>query len=81
MKKTVMSVGCALIAAGALAASPALRGFYYGDAASPAGHEWQSPDSVAYNKEQPRATFYYFADTESARKVLPENSAYWMSLD
>ena len=81
MKKTVMSIGCAMVASAMLAASPALKGFYYGDAAAPAGHEWQSPDSVAYNKEQPRATFYYFADTESARKVLPENSSYWMSLD
>lgn len=81
MKKTVMSVGLYALAATALAASPALKGFYYGDAPAPAGHEWQSPDSIAYNKEQPRATFYYFADTESARKVLPENSKYWMSLD
>ena len=81
MKKTVLSIGLSALAATALTASPALKGFYYGDAPSPAGHEWQSPDSIAYNKEQPRATFYYFADTESARKVLPENSKYWMSLD
>ena len=58
-----------------------LGGFYYGDASQPGGHEWQSPDSLAYNKEQPRAVFYSFSDEESALKVLPENSKYWMSLD
>lgn len=58
-------------------------GYYFGEgeAAGPNGNEWQCPDSVAYNKELPRATFYYFADTESARRVLPESSEYWMSLD
>lgn len=65
----------------AAAATPALKGFYYGDAKAPGGHEWQSPDSLAYNKEQPRATFAYFESVESARRVLPENSRYWMSLD
>ncbi len=58
-----------------------LKGFYYGNDAAPGGHEWQSPDSLAYNKEQPRATFYPFESIETARRVLPENSAYWMSLD
>ncbi|MDE6794730.1 MAG: hypothetical protein K2J63_05430, partial [Muribaculaceae bacterium] len=60
-----------------------LGGYYFGEekATGPSGNEWQCPDSISYNKELPRATFYYFGDAESARKVLPENSEYWMSLD
>jgi len=58
-----------------------LRGFFYGNDKAPGGQEWQCPDSIAYNKEQPRAWFFTFADEESARKVLPENSRYWVSLD
>lgn len=63
------------------ASEVALKGYYFGDMAAPGGWEWQCPDSLAYNKELPRATFARFADVESARKVLPENSKYWMSLD
>ena len=59
----------------------ALKGYFYGNMEGPGGWEWQCPDSLAYNKEQPRATFAMFPDIESARKVLPENSPYWMSLD
>lgn len=44
MKKALMSVGALCVAAVAAAAVPALKGFYYGDAAAPGGHEWQSPD-------------------------------------
>lgn len=58
-----------------------IEGFFYGDMKAPTGWEWQSPDSLAYNKEQPHAWFFSFQDTESARKVLPENSKYYMSLD
>ncbi|MDE5880830.1 MAG: DUF4981 domain-containing protein, partial [Muribaculaceae bacterium] len=63
--------------------SNVVGGYYFGEgeATGPSGNEWQCPDSIGYNKELPRATFYYFGDTESARKVLPENSEYWMSLD
>lgn len=58
-----------------------LGGFYYGNDSAPGGHEWQSPDSVAYNKEQPHAIFYTFENLENAKRVLPENSKYWLSLD
>lgn len=81
MKKLLSGAAVFALAATALASTPSLKGFYYGNAMSPGGNEWQCPDSLGYNKEQPRATFYYFADTESARKVLPENSEYWKSLD
>lgn len=58
-----------------------LEGFYYATQEAPQGNEWESPENLALNKEQPRATFFSFADVESARKVLPENSAYWQSLN
>lgn len=44
------------------------KGYFFGDDAAPGGWEWQSPDSVAYNKELPRATFIPFGDAKSARK-------------
>ncbi len=58
-----------------------LKGFYYGDMAEPTGWEWQSPDSLSYNKLQPHAWFFNFENVEQARKVLPENSKYWQSLN
>lgn len=58
-----------------------LKGFSYGDDTHPSGIEWQSPESLAYNKEQPRAVFYSFDNVEAARRVLPEYSKYWMSLN
>ncbi len=58
-----------------------LNGFEYGNASSPDGSEWQSPERLSYNKEYPRAWFFSFADRESARMVLPESSTYWQSLD
>ncbi len=58
-----------------------LAGFRYATEQAPTGKEWQSPEDLALNKEQPRARFFSFADTESALKILPEHSSYWMSLD
>ena len=43
--------------------------------------EWNNPETLSLHKERPRAWFFSFADTESARKVLPEHSAFWRSLD
>ena len=62
-------------------ASAPLEGFTYGEQKAPTGKEWESPEHVAHNKEQPRATFYSFPDVESARKVLPEHSSFVKSLD
>jgi len=59
----------------------ALGGFEYGNSSSPQGDEWNNPTKLGYNKEQPRAHFFTFQDVESARKVLPENSRYWQSLN
>ncbi|MDR0427428.1 MAG: discoidin domain-containing protein [Dysgonamonadaceae bacterium] len=58
-----------------------LKGFHYGKESAPKGTEWESPEDLALNKEQPRAYFFSFQDVESARKVLPENSNYWKSLN
>ena len=60
---------------------PPLGGYYYGDTTAPSGWEWQSPDSLAYNKQQPHAWFFSFGSVDEARKVLPENSSLWRTLD
>lgn len=81
MNKTLISTSILALAAVMQVGAGPLVGFYYGNDSAPGGHEWQSPDSLAYNKEQPRATFYPFATVDNARKVLPEYSEYWKSLD
>lgn len=75
-----------ILFAGILCCSPAwagdvLGGYFYQQQTVPTGWEWQSPDSVAVNKLQPHAWFFSFRNIEEARKVLPENSSYWKSLD
>ena len=75
-----------LLFAGILCCSPAwagdvLGGYFYQQQTVPTGWEWQSPDSVAVNKQQPHAWFFSFRNIDEARKVLPENSSYWKSLD
>ena len=75
-----------ILFAGILCCSPAwagdvLGGYFYQQQEAPTGWEWQSPDSVAVNKLQPHAWFFSFRNIDEARKVLPENSTYWKSLD
>lgn len=55
--------------------------FAFGQVSAPDGEEWKDPQRYSLNKEMPRNWFFSFADRESALKVLPENSAYWKSLD
>lgn len=81
MRKSTMTFLLGCLAAPLMADVTPLEGFFYGNMPAPTGWEWQSPDSLAYNKEQPHAWFFSFADVESARKVLPEHSAYWQSLN
>ena len=71
----------AFVAAQPVAGDERLGGFFYGSMAEPTGWEWQSPDSVAYNKQQPHAWFFSFQDVESARKLLPEHSTLHQSLN
>ena len=75
-----------ILFAGILCCSPAwagdvLGGYFYQQQEAPTGWEWQSPDSVAVNKLQPHAWFFSFRNIDEARKVLPENSSYWKSLN
>ncbi len=58
-----------------------LNGFSYNNSTAPTGKEWESPEDIALNKELPRAYFFSFQDEESAKKVLPENSEYYLSLN
>ncbi len=58
-----------------------LKGFNYAAMTAPTGKEWESPQELALNKEQPHAWFFHFSDTESARRLLPEYSSYYQSLN
>ena len=81
MRKKAMSFFLGCLALPLMAQVAPLEGFYYGSMPAPTGWEWQSVDSLAFNKEQPHAWFFSFESVEQARKVLPEHSAYWQSLD
>jgi beta-galactosidase len=58
-----------------------LQGFLYGVKEGPDGTEWQNPESLSLNKEQPHAYIFPFACEEEALKVLPDGSSYYKSLD
>ena len=58
-----------------------LKGFAYEVQQAPMGKEWESPEKLALNKEQPHSWFFAFSDKESARKVLPEYSSFFRSLN
>ncbi len=86
MRKTLMMLSALCLVATQLPAQTIvggepLQGFYYGDMPAPTGWEWQSPDSLSYNKLQPHAWFFSFKDVPQALNVLPEHSSYWQSLN
>ncbi len=82
MKRLKQSFLLAMLAASAsMTAQTPLPGFQYAAVPAPDGNEWQSPERLALNKEQPRAYVFPFENAEQARLVLPEHSAYWISLD
>ena len=81
MRKKTLSLLFGCLALPLMAQVTPLEGFYYGEMSAPTGWEWQSVDSLSLNKEQPHAWFFSFENVEQARKVLPEHSAYWQSLD
>ena len=81
MKRTYLLLLAGIFCTPAAWADGTLGGYFYQQQEAPTGWEWQSPDSVAVNKLQPHAWFFSFRNIEEARKVLPENSSYWKSLD
>lgn len=76
---TLMLFGTTMLCG--VAQQKALEGMQYATVKAPTGDEWQSPENLSLNKEQPRAYFFSFQDAENARKVLPENSKYWLTLN
>ncbi len=81
MRKITLALLWCGLAMQCLAIHPPLKGFSYATEQAPTGKEWESPENLALNKEQPRSWFFTFQDVESARKILPTNSKYWMSLN
>lgn len=81
MCKTILALLLCFCSMPIWAALPNLPGYRYAKESQPTGKEWESPELIALNKEQPKAYFFSFEDVNSARKVLPENSKYWQSLN
>lgn len=81
MRKITLGLLLCSLATLSFADQKPLEGFSYSSVEAPVGNEWESPENLALNKEQPRAYFFTFQDAASARKVLPENSKYWQSLN
>ena len=81
MNRSYLLLLAGMLCAPAAWADGTLGGYFYQQQEAPTGWEWQSPDSVAVNKLQPHAWFFSFRNIDEARKVLPENSSYWKSLD
>ena len=81
LKSTLSLMMFALAATTVSADVKPLGGFTYASPTAPTGKEWDDPQNYALNKEQPRANFFSFQSVEAARKVLPENSSYWQSLN
>ena len=78
-KSLICSLACTCLASNLLA--DGLKGFDYANVPAPSGKEWESPELLALNKEQPHTWFFTFNDNESARQVLPEHSSYYRSLN
>ena len=81
MNRSYLLLLAGMLCAPAAWADGTLGGYFYQQQTAPTGWEWQSPDSVAVNKQQPHAWFFSFRNIDEARKVLPENSSYWKSLN
>ena len=81
MKKISLALALCCASFYSMADQLPLGGFSYGPVEAPTGKEWESPENLALNKEQPHAYIFPFQDVESARKVLQENSKFWQSLN
>ena len=47
-----------------------LEGFTYATLNAPTGAEWESPENLALNKEQPHAYFFPFQHLDNARYIF-----------
>ena len=82
MMKSIYTVLMLGLAISVSAQQTTLEGFEYSAApTAPDGTEWQSPERLSLNKEQPRAWMFSFATEQEALRVLPEGSTYYLSLD
>ena len=80
--KHTISVALMCCAMWATAQESTLKGFEYDPTPNaPDGTEWQSPERLSLNKEQPRAWLFSYATQQEALRVLPEGSTYFRSLD
>ncbi len=58
MNKTLLTgLLCCSLSIQSFADQP-LEGFTYGSVNAPTGKEWESPENLALNKEQPHAYFF-----------------------
>ena len=73
MKKISLALALCCASFYSMADQLPLGGFSYGQVEAPTGKEWESPENLALNKEQPHAYIFPFQDVESARKVLPKS--------
>ena len=75
MKKRFVTVLLAAFSLSMAATAQNLKGFAYGDVEAPRGYgyvkgqdaglvEWESPEELALNKEQPKAWFFTFDCSE-----------------
>lgn len=76
-----MTLAVGLLSLESYADRTPLEGYAYKAETAPTGKEWEDCQQLALNKEQPHAWFFNFESEQSARNVLPERSAYYLSLD
>lgn len=82
MKRFLLPLLLASLTLSSSAQNQNLVGFAYSARpTNPTGAEWQSPEALALNKEQPRSWGFSFPTEKAATGVLPERGAYWKSLD
>lgn len=78
--KTMLTLGTACCATVMAFAAP-LSGNFFGSPAEPTYREWEQEQNLSLNKEPARAWAFSFKDVEAAKKILPQNSTRWLSLD
>ena len=71
MKKISLALALCCASFYSMADQLPLGGFSYGPMEAPTGKEWESPENLALNKEQPHAYIFPFQDVESARLMYP----------